>query len=182
MKRICLSLLVLLLACAAGRAQVVVCYADSADGYWGDAGTVVTPYVTYPTSMVGAYSQNRVTAVRLALGAAATNVYLYIKRDPHDTQPLYRQKVGNLPAGWHDIALETPFEIDGSQPLCLATRPASTLRAAWPTAQGSTKGPEPSTTTARTTGHRSRARSASMPSSRATTCRKVSSAWARCPT
>lgn len=119
MKRICLSLLVLLLACAAGRAQVVVCYADSADGYWGEAGTVVTPYVTYPTGMVGAYSQNRVTAVRLALGAAATNVYLYIKRDPHDTQPLYRQKVGNLPAGWHDIALETPFEIDGSQPLCL---------------------------------------------------------------
>ncbi|MGM9688743.1 MAG: hypothetical protein ACI3YD_06790, partial [Alloprevotella sp.] len=119
MKQPVLTLLAFLLACAAGRAQVVVCYADSADGYWGEAGTVVTPYVTYPTDLIGAYSQNRITAVRLALGADATNVYLYIKRDPHDTQPLYRQKVGNLAAGWHDIALDTPFDIDGSQPLCL---------------------------------------------------------------
>lgn len=119
MKKFWFTFLPLIWFCCLSHAQIVVCYADSADNYWGEAGTVVTPYVTYPTDLVGAYSRNRISAVRLALGAEATNVYLYIKQDPHDAQPLYRQKVGNLAAGWHDIVLDTPFEIDGSQPVCL---------------------------------------------------------------
>lgn len=119
MKQILLTLFLLLSACGAARAQVVLCYADSVDGRWGEANTVVTPYVTYPATMTGAYAGNRVTALRLCLGAPATNVYLYIKADARDTQPLYRQKVGNLEAGWHDIALDTPFDLAEDTPLCL---------------------------------------------------------------
>ncbi len=119
MKQLLLTLFLLLSACGAARAQVVLCYSDAADGRWGEANSVITPYVTYPASLTGAYAGNRVTALRLCLGAPATNVYLYIKADARDTQPLYRQKVGNLEAGWHDITLDTPFELAEDTPLCL---------------------------------------------------------------
>lgn len=93
---------------------VVLRYGENIDnGYGGDVSTVITPYVVFPPDVTAAYANNRITCVNIGLKGEATNVYVYIKKSPYDTTPLYRQKVGTLKAGWNTVQLDTPFEITG---------------------------------------------------------------------
>ena len=94
-------------------AQVVFRYGPNIDGGWGDANMVVTPYVCFPASFTAPYQGCQVTTVRIGLAADATNVYLYIKKSARDSQPIYKQKLGDLPAGWNDIVLDQAYDITG---------------------------------------------------------------------
>ncbi|MGX8695268.1 MAG: CARDB domain-containing protein [Prevotella sp.] len=93
--------------------QVVWRYGANMDGGWGDANIVVTPYVSFPAVFTTPYAGCHITTIRLGLAADASNVYVYIKHAPRDAQPLYRQKIGDLKAGWHDIILDTPYDVSG---------------------------------------------------------------------
>ncbi len=95
------------------QAQVVFRYGPNIDGGWGDANAVITPYVSFPTAFVAPYKGCQVTTVRVGLAANATNVYVYFKKSARDSQPLYKQKIGDLPAGWNEIVLDTPYVITG---------------------------------------------------------------------
>lgn len=76
--------------------QVELRYAESMDSGWGDANAVVTPYVTFPEIAVAPYSGNSITAVGIGLMKAASNCYVYIKKNPEDAKYIYRQKLGDL--------------------------------------------------------------------------------------
>lgn len=120
MNRLFASILTLLLLLAgSGEAQVVLRYGDNIDGGWGDASSVATPYVKFPKTFVAPYASCRITSVKIGLCKPATNVYVYIKNSPQDSKPLYRQKVGNLEAGWNDIQLDTPFDISGNDDIAI---------------------------------------------------------------
>ena len=115
--------ILLLLAFAIGlRAQVVLHYGDSIDGGYGAANTIITPYVTFASSMLKPYQGCNITKVRIGLNKPATRVFLYIKTNDHDQKPLYKQTIGNLPAGWSDITLTTPFAINGSDNIAIGYR------------------------------------------------------------
>ncbi len=95
--------------------QVELRYAESMDSGWGDANAVVTPYVTFPEIAVAPYSGNSITAVGNGLMKAASNCYVYIKKNPEDAKYIYRQKLGDLQAGWNVITLDEPYEIKGDE-------------------------------------------------------------------
>ncbi len=112
-----LSLLLLLAGTTEG--QVVLRYGENIDGGWGDASAVITPYVKFPKAFVAPYAGNRMTKVSIGLCKPATNVYLYIKKSPEDSKPIYRQKLDSLDAGWNEIQLDTPFDITGSDDIAI---------------------------------------------------------------
>lgn len=95
--------------------RVELRYGNSLDYGWGTANTVVTPYVMFPEEFVKPYAGNRVTKVLLGLNRKAANGYLYIKQNPEDPKYLYRQKLGDIPEGWNEITLDTPYEITGNE-------------------------------------------------------------------
>lgn len=82
-------------------------------GFGGQETTVITPYVVFTPEKTQAYLGNQITHVNIGLNGEATNVYVYIKRNPKDTEPLYKQKIGTLSKGWNCIKLETPFDLTG---------------------------------------------------------------------
>lgn len=100
-------------------AQVVLRYGAEMDAGWGDASSVVTPYVTFPTKFISPYAGNRITKIRIGVKSEGTNVYPYIKQKPSDTQYIFRQKIDGLLAGWNEIALETPFDITGTDDIAI---------------------------------------------------------------
>lgn len=91
--------------------SVNLSFGEDMDRGWGDAGAVVTPYVAFTAENLKPYCGNRIVSVRIGLAQEASNCYLYIKGKPEDPNPIYKQKLGDLPAGWNEIVLETPFEI-----------------------------------------------------------------------
>lgn len=119
MTRFFATLAIALLAAGSSLAQVVMRYGPEIDSGWGDASTVVTPYVSFPSSFVGAYAGNRVTRVRIGVCSEGTNVYLYIKNKPADSRYVYRQKLADLQPGWNEITLEEPFEISGTDDIAI---------------------------------------------------------------
>lgn len=120
MNRIITSLLLLVLLFAgSAEGQVVLRYGDAIDGGWGDASSVATPYVKFPKIFVAPYASNRITKVSIGLCKPATNVYLYIKNSPEDSQPIYRQKLGSLEAGWNNVTLDTPFDVSGNDDISI---------------------------------------------------------------
>lgn len=96
------------------HAQVILRYGPDIDKGWGDASSVITPYVSFGTDFVTPYSGNKITKIRIGVCSEGTNVYLYIKKKPEDTQNIYRQKIENLHTGWNEITLDTPFNITGT--------------------------------------------------------------------
>lgn len=114
------SLLCLATATAlSSSAQVTLRYADNPDSGWGDASSVVTPYVTFPTEFIAPYAGNEITSVRIAVMEEATNCYLYIKNKPNDQNNLYRQKLESLQPGWNEIILDTPFVIPSDKSVAI---------------------------------------------------------------
>ena len=106
-------MLSLLLAAGTAFSQVVWRYGADMDSGWGDGGSVYTPYVEFPAVFAAPYAGCQLTHIRIGLKAQATNVYVYVKQAAHDAQPIYRQKIGTLEAGWNDIVLDTPYELTG---------------------------------------------------------------------
>lgn len=82
-------------------------------GFGGQETTVITPYVVFTPEKTQAYLGNQITHVNIGLNGEATNVYVYIKKNPKDTETLYKQKIGTLNKGWNCIKLDTPFELTG---------------------------------------------------------------------
>ncbi|MDE5876036.1 MAG: hypothetical protein K2H47_00795 [Muribaculaceae bacterium] len=114
------SLLCLAAAVASSSyAQVTLRYADEPDKGWGDASSVVTPYITFPTEFIAPYAGNEITSVRIAVMEEATNCYLYIKNKPNDQNNLYRQKLESLHPGWNEITLDTPFVIPSDESVAI---------------------------------------------------------------
>lgn len=121
MKRFTFALL-FLLGFITSQAQIELSYTRNMDFGWGDAGSVATPYVLFPTDYVKPYAGSSIVRVSIGLMKDANNCYLYIKENPNDEQYIYRQKLGDLSAGWNEIELDTPFEITGDKPVSIGYR------------------------------------------------------------
>ena len=94
------------------QAQVELSYCGDIDQGFGDAGVIYTPYVQFEATTMTPYAGNYIKQVLVGMKADATNVTIYIKNAPRDTNPLYRQTVSEgLTEGWNVITLDTPFEI-----------------------------------------------------------------------
>ncbi len=100
-------------------ATVTLQYATSIDRGYGEPDAVVTPYTVFPSELLAPYAGAELTSIRVGLMSKAANVYLYIKQNAADANPLYRQKVGDLAVGWNEIVLDQPFPITGTDTLCL---------------------------------------------------------------
>lgn len=117
-KRITLFVLLLGL-CLNMQAQIKLRYGPNIDEGWGDASSIVTPYVSFPVAFVSPYAGNRITKVRIGVKAAGTNAYLYIKNHASDSRYIYHQKIDSLKSGWNDIILDTPFDITGTDDIAI---------------------------------------------------------------
>lgn len=118
MKRLIIILIYIQAVFTNGFAQdtdgIVLRYGENIDkGYGGTTATVITPYVLFTPEMLKAYTGNQIKKVNIGLYGEATNVYLYIKKKPQDTEIIYKQKIGTLDKGWNTIILDSPFEIKG---------------------------------------------------------------------
>lgn len=100
-------------------AQIELGYGNQPVSGWGDANSVVTPYVSFPDAYVSTYAGNAITTVSIAVMQEASNVYVYIKNRPEDQKYIYRQKVDKLSPGWNDIRLDTPFSLTEGNPLAI---------------------------------------------------------------
>ena len=80
---------------------------------FGQGNQIITPYIVLPARTIEAYKTNQISSVRIGLNRDASNVTVYVKRRPHDGVVITSQKVGNLTAGWHDIKLAKPVDING---------------------------------------------------------------------
>lgn len=100
-------------------AQIELGYGSQPVSGWGDANSVVTPYVSFPEAYVGTYAGNSITSVSIAVMEEASNVYIYIKNRPEDQKYIYRQKVDKLSPGWNDVLLDSPFSIEEGSPIAI---------------------------------------------------------------
>lgn len=112
-------ILFMLIASRTAYGQVELRYGSEIDGGWGDAGSVVTPYVVFPEELVKPYGGNSITTVHIGLAQDASNCYLYLKRNPEDAKYIYRQKLGDLTAGWNEIILDEPYAITGEESVAI---------------------------------------------------------------
>ncbi len=102
---------------AIAQDQIQLSYtSESTDGY-GDAGGIITPWVTFPAEITDIYTGATVKSVTIQTGSKATNVQLYVKNLRDDKTNLVSQKVGTLEAGENEIVLETPLTIEAGAPL-----------------------------------------------------------------
>lgn len=115
-------ILISLLSFITADAQLELSYTRNMDFGWGDAGSVATPYIFFPGDYLKPYAGASIVRVNIGLLKDASNCYLYIKENPNDEQYIYRQKLGDLPAGWNEIELETPFEVTGDRPVSIGYR------------------------------------------------------------
>lgn len=97
----------------ASGGALVMRHGNSFDGGWGQA-KIYTSFASFPAQFTAPYLGAKVTKVRFALNKPATNVRLYIKENPKDEDIKYMQKVGDLAAGWHEVTLDQPIDIDGT--------------------------------------------------------------------
>ena len=104
---------------ATGFSQITLNYGEDIDYGWGDAASVVTPYVTFPKQSLEPYKGNQITSIKIGVMEEATNCYVYIKNNPQDNENLYRQKIDNLMPGWNEIILDTPFDISGLENIAI---------------------------------------------------------------
>lgn len=128
MKRLFTILLLLLSVLSLSAEELELGYGFQMDRGCGDVNSVVTPYVLFPPERLAPMQGSQLTRVVIGLREKAANLYLYIKAHPTDDTPLYRQKVGDLAAGWHQIVLDQPFDIVSSDTLCIGYK--TTFRSA----------------------------------------------------
>lgn len=117
--KILFSLLIFTALNVWGNPYVKLGYANESTDGFGDAGGAVTPWVTFPVEKTNLYAGAKVTSIEVDLNAKATNMYIYIRNDRKDSENLYRQKIGTLAAGHHEIVLDTPFELTGNEPVAI---------------------------------------------------------------
>lgn len=86
-------------------------YCSDMDAGYGDAGGVVTPWVSFPSELTEMYLGSSLTKVRIGLLCKANNVTIYLKHSPEDNEPFYSKKIGTLEAGWHEFEIEEPYLI-----------------------------------------------------------------------
>lgn len=127
MKHLSIFILSLLCCINALQAQVELSYCGDIDQGFGDAGVIYTPYVQFEATTMTPYAGNYIKQVLVGMKADATNVTIYIKNAPRDTNPLYRQTVSEgLTEGWNVITLDTPFEIPEGKEIAIGCRFRST--------------------------------------------------------
>ena len=99
---------------------VVLRYGETIRAGYGSGNQILTPYVTFPSDRIKAFADRgcSVSAVRIGLAKAATNVTVYLKHHATDRRPFYSQKVGSLKAGWNTIQLTSP-QVLTAEPLCV---------------------------------------------------------------
>ena len=132
MKHLSIFLLSLLCCINALQAQVELSYCGDIDQGFGDAGVIYTPYVQFEATTMTPYAGNYIKQVLVGMKADATNVTIYIKNAPRDTNPLYRQTVSEgLTEGWNVITLDTPFEIPEGKEIAIGCRFRSTEKDAF---------------------------------------------------
>ena len=88
-------------------------YGSTMDAGYGNDNAILTPYVSFPTRIMGAFSGCEISRIRIGLMKEAKNVTVYIKNAPRDAKALLSQKAGTLHAGWNDIELSTPLALTG---------------------------------------------------------------------
>lgn len=118
LKKIALFALLSIL-CMNVQAQIKLRYGPDIDEGWGNASSVITPYVSFPTAFISPYAGNHITKVRIGVKAVGTNAYLYIKNHASDSRYIYHQKIDSLKYGWNDITLDTPFDITGTDDIAI---------------------------------------------------------------
>ncbi len=132
MKHLSIFILSLLCCMNALQAQVELSYCGDIDQGFGDAGVIYTPYVQFEATTMTPYAGNYIKQVLVGMKADATNVTIYIKNAPRDTNPLYRQTVSEgLTEGWNVITLDTPFEIPEGKEIAIGCRFRSTEKNAF---------------------------------------------------
>lgn len=99
--------------------EVLLRYGIELDDGWGAGNIVVSPYVSFPEIDLKPFAGSRITKVRIGVNDEGTNCYLYIKNDPKDATPIYREKLENLRKGWNEITLSEPFEVKGNEPIAI---------------------------------------------------------------
>lgn len=99
---------------------VVLRYGETISAGYGSGNQILTPYVTFPADRIKAFADRgcSVSAVRIGLAKAATNVTVYLKHHATDRRPFYSQKVGSLKAGWNTVQLTSP-QVLTAEPLCV---------------------------------------------------------------
>lgn len=108
-----------LAAFMSASAQIELGYDSRPDFGWGDANSVVTPYVSFSEQYAGIYTGNAIISVSIAVMEEASNVYIYIKNRPDDQKYIYRQKVEKLSPGWNEIMLDEPLSITEASPVSI---------------------------------------------------------------
>lgn len=123
MKHLSLLILFILSSLGVSQAQVELSYCEDIDRGYGDAGVIYTPYVQLSATTMTSYAGNRITQVIIGMKSSATNVTIYIKNSPRDSNPLYRQVVSEgLAEGWNVITLDTPFDIPSGKDISIGCR------------------------------------------------------------
>ena len=123
MKHFTLFLLLMLCLPAVTQAQVELSYCSDIEQGFGDAGTIYTPYVQFEAAAIAPFAGNQITQVIIGMKSSATNVTIYIKNSPRDSNPLYRQTVADgLTEGWNVIRLDTPFDIPEGKDIAIGCR------------------------------------------------------------
>lgn len=119
MTRIIHLILCLAIISVPSFASIRLSYGEDIEEGWGDAGAVLTPYVAFSNDLLKPYNGNYIESIQIGLCKEASNCYLYIKRNPSDPEPVYKQKIGDLTAGWNEIKLDSPFEITAGQNIAI---------------------------------------------------------------
>lgn len=98
--------------------QMRIGYTDGNQGVnLGTGQTVVVQCaIQFPKNEMQRLQGNKITSLRIAMGKTSDNAdnYIFIANDL-TLPPAYKQTVGTLTSGWNSIALDSPFEITGSE-------------------------------------------------------------------
>lgn len=71
--------------------------------------------VKFPSSMMEGLKGNKLTKIRIGIGAGLTNTRVWVRVGSLDSTPVILQSAGNTTEGWNEITLDSPYEIDGSE-------------------------------------------------------------------
>lgn len=113
MKKEILTLSLFAFAAAMGAEDTILLnYSSGGEKGTGDAGGIITPWVTFLPELTDMYAGAQVKEVILETASKANNVQLYVKNLRDDNNSIISQKVGTIQAGEHRIALETPLELE----------------------------------------------------------------------
>jgi len=77
--------------------------------------TYLQAAVKFPSSVMAAMKGNKLTKIRIGVGAGMTSAYVWVRVGSLDASATVLQKVDNVVEGWNEVTLKTPYEIDGSE-------------------------------------------------------------------